>query len=616
MLWLASAFGLGVLPTTQAFARSVPTTTDILQTSSASSPAPLSQSRQVQAQPAAAITTLADNAAPTRDDGNIVLAQNTTTAPAPAAAAPAASTSPLVNWDAKLGTNPFVRFWNYQKLELGMASAPVDPTAPPAPPSIRDGWPTVPQTTPPMPFTDWPVGGTTLLGDNRTGSVDSPLLVAIAHTGFGQWLSSTGIQAYGWFDVGGNISSSKLKYGNSPAAYDYNPNSVTLDQAVLYIERTPDTVQTDHLDWGFRLSGLYGENYRYTTAYGIASYQLLKRNHYYGYDFPMMYAELYVPKIAQGLMIRVGRFISLPDIEAQLAPNNYMYTHSMTYTLDNYTNEGIQTTLALTKKIWLQFGVTDGTEAAPWNVSKKFTNLFPNNAADLAIANAYAVANGLPTVTNANPLYPGSTYLKDPGAQATFTGCIRLQSQDGANDLNVCADAINKGTYGYNNLQWYGFTYYHTFNKHWHISYELYDEHEDGVPNGNNPLVANVIIPNGGDPFSPQNIPYNAPNPAFCKSHTVYRCESHSLGTVAYLNYSPDPLNNVSFRVEYYDDMEGQRTGVPAVYYETGLGLQHWLSPQIEMRPEVTFYHSSKPSFDLATKYQETVFSGDLIWHF
>ena len=25
-----------------------------------------------------------------------------------------------------------------------------------------------------------------------------------------------------------------------------------------------------------------------------------------------------------------------------LAPNNYMYTHSMTYTFDNYTNSGIQ----------------------------------------------------------------------------------------------------------------------------------------------------------------------------------------------------------------------------------------------------------------------------------
>ena len=59
----------------------------------------------------------------------------------------------------------------------------------------------------------------------------------------------------------------------------------------------------------------------------------------------MVYGELYHPQVAEGLMIRVGRYISVPDIEAQLAPNNYMYSHSLTYAYDNYTNTGIQTTL-------------------------------------------------------------------------------------------------------------------------------------------------------------------------------------------------------------------------------------------------------------------------------
>ena len=49
----------------------------------------------------------------------------------------------------------------------------------------------------------------------------------------------------------------------------------------------------------------------------------------------MMYGELYFPQVMKGLMVRVGRYISLPDIEAQLAPNNYMYTHSLTYAYDN-----------------------------------------------------------------------------------------------------------------------------------------------------------------------------------------------------------------------------------------------------------------------------------------
>ena len=227
-----------------------------------------------------------------------------------------------------------------------------------------------------MPFTDWPYGGTTLLGDNRTASIDSPLMVAIEHTPIGKAMNSTGIQVYGWIDYGGNISSS-----TQSSAMRRPPTTTILTRfsstrPSLYLERTPDTVQTDHVDWGFRLSAIYGENYRYTTSYGVASYQLLKDNHFYGYDFPMVYGEIWVPRSCEGLMIRSAAIISLPDIEAQLAPNNYMYTHSITYTLDNYTNEGIQTTLAVTKQIMLQVGLTMGTEAAIWNYNKTLPNLF------------------------------------------------------------------------------------------------------------------------------------------------------------------------------------------------------------------------------------------------
>jgi hypothetical protein len=318
-----------------------------------------------------------------------------------------------------------------------------------------------------------------------------------------------------------------------------------------------------------RLSAIYGENYRYTTAYGIASYQLLKKNNVNGYDFPMVYGELYFPQVMRGLMVRVGRFISLPDIEAQLAPNNYMYTHSLTYSFDNYTNEGIQTTLAVTKDLFLQLGATVGTEAAPWHLNATLPNLVPGN-----------------------PLYPGSTFRKDPGAMPSVTACVRYNWNDGWDDINACADGINNGTYGYNNLQWYGFTAYHKFNDQWHISFEMYDEHEDDVPNVDNPTTA-AIIAGGGTPFSPQYVPFNAPNGAHCGAAGSLKCYAHATGVVSYINYSPDPLDNISLRPEWYGDWQGQRTGTKAMYYGLGLGWQHWLSPQIEFRPEVDYYKSN-----------------------
>ena len=522
---------------------------------------------------------------------------------AESAGAPAVSCDPYQDYqcfDSSLGKNIFERLKHYYVLEMGHAAAPSDPNAPAA---RRENWPATPETVPPMPFTEWPYGGSTALGVTRPASVDSPLMVAIANTGFGQWLSTGNVQIYGWVDAGGNISTSSTPQGgNAPAAYSYRPNTAQLDQAVIYVERLPDTVQSDHIDWGFRLSAIYGENYRYTTAYGLASYQLLNHNNIYGYDLPMLYAEMFIPQIGEGgLMLRAGRFISVPDIEAQLAPNNYMYSHSMTYSFDNYTNTGVLATLGLTQQLFLQAGLTAGTEALPNHLEARIANPFPN------------------------AIYPAATFKKDPGSQPSYTACVRYNSLAGDDNLNVCANGINKGNYGYNNLQWYGFTAYHKFNSRWHLSYEAYYLHQNNVPNLNNSDVQNINA-NGGTPFAaPESaIKYNAPNEALCANANVETCTAGAYGTVAYLNYSPDALNNISLRPEFFWDKEGQRTGTKTRYANLALGWQHWLSPQIELRPEIAYYRAlngdafnGNSNLGIApNKDHETVLSGDVIVHF
>jgi hypothetical protein len=502
--------------------------------------------------------------------------------------------------DSYLGNDFFSRFVNHYKLEWGHESAPSDPKAPAG---RREGWPGTPESTPPQPFTEWPYGGSTSLGVTRPSAVDSPLMNALGNTAAGQALNDSHIQIYGWINAGGNLSSNTVRGGNAPAAYDYNPNTVQLDQAVVYIERLPDTVQKDHVDWGFRLTPIYGENYRYTTAYGLFSNQLLQKNANYGYDIPQAYGEVFIPQVAEGLLLRFGRFISIPDIEAQLAPNNYSYTHSLTYTFDNYTNTGIQATLAATKNWTLQLGYSVGSDTLPWNEGAHLTNLLPGN-----------------------PLYPGATFLKDPGATPSVTGGIRYTTDSGNDSIYVVADAINGGQWGYNNLQWYGVTAYHKFNDQWHISFETYNLHQNGVANVNNPLVSgpNGIIANGGTPFSPQFIPFNAPNGAQCASTTAFTCTASVQTYLTYLSYSPTKLDNISYRAEYYDDKQGQRTGIKTAYFETGISWQHWFSPQIEIRPEVSYYKSlnanafnGNSNFGIApNKNFALIGSADIIIHF
>jgi hypothetical protein len=66
-------------------------------------------------------------------------------------------------------------------------------------------------------------------------------------------------------------------------------------------------------------------------------------------------------------------------------------------------------------------------------------------------------------------------------------------------------------------------------------------------------------------------------------------------------------------------------------YIETGIGWQHWMSPQVELRPEVSYYHSldanafngnpnaaeCPPCAVIApTRNYSVIASMDMIWHF
>ena len=539
--------------------------------------------------------------------------------------------------DAFLGDDPITRFTRYYALEWGHGVAPSDPNAPASarPDSLH---PPTPQGTPPMPFTEWPYGGGQNLGSTLPNAVDSPLMVAIANTGAGQWLSQNHIQIYGWVDPAGNISTNKVRPGgNSPVSYDYTPNTIQLDQAVLYIERVPDEVQNDHFDWGFRVSGIYGVDGRYTTSYGLFSNQLLKANATNIADMPMVYADFYFP-VMQGLNMRAGRFISIPDIEAQLAPNNYTYAHSLTYTFDNYTNTGLQFTQGLSKNWILQYGLTVGTEAPVWHWGAHITNQYVATQ-----SNAAGLGPGL------DPLYPGASMLQDPGAKPSGTIGVRWTSDSGDDDLNVVADGINDGVWGYNNLQWLGLTYYHKINDNWHISFETWNIHERDVPNLNN-ATASALLANGGTPFSLLYMPGGTgPSAAVCSgpgsvgrglagqntAQTIagspLTCTADEQAFLLYVNYSPNKLNNFSLRTEYFNDPQGQRTGVATAYADVGVSWQHWFSPQIEVRPEIAYYRSlDNPAFNgnpaafaqtgnpafAPTKDWAVIAASDLIFHF
>jgi hypothetical protein len=225
-------------------------------------------------------------------------------------------------------------------------------TKPPPPDGCqRRGLP-APFDSPPYPDGEWQLGGSPTIGD--AGIVaPGPIMQALYDGPNGDAWKASRFQIYGWEDFSGNLSTSHnntpTQSANFPEAYDLRSNRLEQNQFVLYLERVPDECQTDHIDWGFRISGVYGLDYRYMISRGFLSDQLMKDNHYYGFDMPMMYGNIYIPGVAEGMNICIGRFISLADIEAQLAPNNPMSSHSLLYTFDPYTQWGMATTIKLNK---------------------------------------------------------------------------------------------------------------------------------------------------------------------------------------------------------------------------------------------------------------------------
>jgi hypothetical protein len=415
----------------------------------------------------------------------------------------------------------------------------------PAGPSVTKRGLPAPLNSPPFPFSDWGYGGSPDIGapDGNT----YPLMSALG-------LNNSRTKVYGWVATSINFSTSDQN--NFPVSYDIFPNKIEVNQAVTYIERLPDTVQNDHFDWGFHLTGFWGIDYRFTTAKGYFSQQLLASNKQYGFDPVLEYADLYFP-VKDGLDIRIGRFLSVPGIEAQLAPNNYNMTHSLLYTIDPFTDTGIYGSLKLNNQWMVQLGLSCSHDVACWT----------------------------------------------PDATPSGIFCLNYSTSSNNDNFYGCANGINSGRYAYNNLQDYDFTWYHKFNSKWHTATETWYMYERDVPNiaGN---VANPITPELGA------------NGAFC-SAGMLRCTAPEHAAVNYLNRDINSKFMMGFRSDFLDDERGQRTGFKTKYTENTLYMTRYWGNTIMLRPELRFDHSwDLSAYNNGTAKNQLFFGMDFIYKF
>jgi hypothetical protein len=417
------------------------------------------------------------------------------------------------------------------------------PNQPEAPEPPRRALPS-PWDAPPFPNSEYQ--GYPLIGVPAPDPGQYPIMKAIygANTNWSEWIKNSRIQFSGWVNASGNWSTATNS--NTPAVYWIVPNRYELDQLVFRLERYPDTVQTDHIDWGFRAVALYGMDYRYTMAGGWGSDQLLEHNLLYGWDPTEVYFNVYIPGFLGGTDIRVGRWIACPDIETQYSLDNYMGSHSLLFAVDTYTDTGIMLTQRFNEQWTVQAAIHAGTDMAPW--------------------------------------YKGSLLTGAAG--------IRWVSHDNNNAVYAWLNAINSAEFrhfqqygqplGHENFNYFVATWQHRFNKDVQTKLEGYYMWERNAEVGGTPSAGPVkpFGSGGGD---------GVLIPGYTQSY----------GLLNYTAFAFTRKDYLVIRNEWYKDESGFRQGARGVLTSHTIGLSHYFNDVLIVRPEIGYYRNwTNPNFD------------------
>jgi len=402
---------------------------------------------------------------------------------------------------------------------------------------------------PPFPSPPFPSGefqGYPLIGV-QPSEVPSPLMNWLYGTEFGKAMRKDRIQVYGW--VNGSYNWSTSENSNIPSSYWIVPNTFLLDQAIVRVERQVDSAQTDHFDWGFRSTLLYGTDYRYMTAGGWFSDQLLVHNNLYGFDPTEQYVDLYYPGVEQGMTLRLGRWIACPDIETQFAPDNYMGSHSLLFTVDTYTQTGVMATFMIDRQWAWQVGLHAGTDMAPWYEG--------------------AVPTGMAGVRWVSESNKDSVYLVLNSINNAKFQRFEVDGQPAGHDI----------------FNYVVGTWQHKFTDEVHTKQEAYYMWQRDAVVGGTPSIGPVREFGGGGGI-------DADIPGM----------THTYGTVNYTMFQTSEKGFVTVRNEVMYDEDGERYGFAGLYSSHTVGYTHNFTPWCQLRPEVGYYRNwDRPAFDLGT---------------
>ncbi len=258
----------------------------------------------------------------------------------------------------------------------------------------------------------------------------------------------------------------------------------------------------------------------------------------------------------QGLIIKVGRYISPPDIEVQLAPDNYLYSHSLMYTYDPYTFTGIHAQVKLNDQWTIFLGFHAGNDMAPWS----------------------------------NSAQPNGEVL------------MRWISKDNQDSVYFGLDSIGDGRYknDHDDLQVAVATWARRFSERIHTMTEGYFIWERDA------LLGGTVTNGNPQPY------FEAVGPG-----PLIPGISPVVGGVNYTNFLLTARDYLTVRNDFLEDVKGARTGFINLYTEQTIGWAHYFSNNLLVRPEIRYDRAyNTPAYDNGTRKNQFTIGGDVIIRF
>jgi hypothetical protein len=187
-----------------------------------------------------------------------------------------------------------------------------------------------------------------------------------------EFMKNLGITIGGWIDAGisTNNNSSPDNF-NGPVGLNDRDAEPQVKQIYLYIERQVDK-KGSSWDFGGRFDFLYGTDAFIAQSTDEWDQRLITdgTSRFYQIALPQLYAEIFAP-VGNGLTIKAGHFYGLTNYESVMAPNNFFYSRSNSFTWDGpFTHTGVLLSYPLNNN----FSVTGGGVMGWNNVNQDMSN--------------------------------------------------------------------------------------------------------------------------------------------------------------------------------------------------------------------------------------------------